>query len=176
MSKLERCVVWSRQEVPATQRRSAEAGADREVHQVINPTPRAERALAQDRHLRVVLKEYGESERRTDRTREVGTWEAWAEIRRLHRNTSPRVERPWCADPNANEACDGCGIFTCGVLACELQRGDARSHYRCRSVCRWRWRRSTTESRSICTHECGTHLCATKIEREHRCVGRRLCH
>ena len=46
MAELERRVVWPRQQVPAAQRRSAEASADREVHQVINPTPCAERALA----------------------------------------------------------------------------------------------------------------------------------
>ena len=27
----------------------------------------------------------------------------------------------------------------------------------------------------IC-EKCGTHLCAAKVEREHRCVGGRLCH
>jgi hypothetical protein len=104
MAEFERRVVWPRQEVPATQRRSAEAGADREIHQIINPTPRTERALAQDRHLRIVLKEDGESECGADRPRKIGAWEAWTEIRRLHRNTSPRVEWSWCADPNANEA------------------------------------------------------------------------
>jgi hypothetical protein len=88
----------------ATQRRSAEAGADREIHQIINATPRAECALAKDRHLRVVLKEDREPERGADWSSKVGAWEAWTEIRWLHRNTSPRVEWSWCADPNANEA------------------------------------------------------------------------
>jgi hypothetical protein len=104
MPKLERCVVWPRQQMTATQRRSAEAGADREIHQIINAAPRAKSALAKDRHLRVVLKEDGESERSADRPRKIGTREARTKIRRLHRNTSPRVEWPWCADPNANEA------------------------------------------------------------------------
>jgi hypothetical protein len=157
--------------VTAAQRRSAEAGADREIHQIINAAPRAERAFAEDRHLRIVLKKDGESECGADRPRKIGAWEAWAEIRWLHRNTSPRVEWPWCADANANEARDGGGIFTCGVLACELQRGDTRSHYGCRSISCWCWRRSTAESRSVWTHECGAHLCAAKVKCEHRCIS-----
>ena len=123
-----------------------------------------------------MLKEDGEPKRRADRPRKIGAWKAWTEIRRLHRDAGPRVEWSRCADPNANKARDGGGIFTCGVLTCELQRGDARSYYGCGPISRWCWRRSTTESRAVCTHECGTHLCATKVEREHCCVSGRLCH
>ena len=104
MPKLERRIVWTCEEMPATQRRSAEAGADREIHQIIDATPRAECTLAEDRHLRVVLKKDGESKCGADWPRKIGAREAWTEIRRLHRNTSPRVEWSWCADPNANQA------------------------------------------------------------------------
>jgi hypothetical protein len=104
MPKFERRVVWPRQQVTTTQRRSTEASADREIHQIVNATPRAKRTLAEDRHLRVVLKEDGEPECGADRPRKIGAWEAWAKIRRLHRNPGPRVEWPWCADPNTNKA------------------------------------------------------------------------
>jgi hypothetical protein len=90
--------------VTATQRRSTEASADREIHQIIDAAPRAKCALAEDRHLRVVLKEDGESECGADRPRKIGAWKAWAKIRRLYRNPGPRVEWPWCADANADEA------------------------------------------------------------------------
>jgi hypothetical protein len=50
------------------------------------------------------LKEDGESECGADRPRKIGAREARTEIRRFHRNTSPRVEWPWCADANADEA------------------------------------------------------------------------
>jgi hypothetical protein len=123
-----------------------------------------------------VLKEDGEPKRGADRSSKISAREAWAEIRWLHRNAGPRVEWSWCADPDPNEARHGGGIFTSGVLTRELQRGDTCSHDGCGSICRWRRRRSATESRSICAHECGAHLCAAKIECEDRCISGRLYH
>jgi hypothetical protein len=90
--------------VTTTQRRSAEAGADREIHQIINATPSTKRTLPEDRHLSVVLKKDGEPECSADWTRKIGAWKAWAKVRWLHRNPGPRVKWPWCTDPNTDKA------------------------------------------------------------------------
>jgi hypothetical protein len=176
MTELERSVIWTGEQMTATQRRSAKASADREVHQIIDPTPRAKRALAQNRHLGVVLKEDGEFERCADRPSKIRTRKVWSKVRWLYGDARPGIQRTRSTDPNPHEARNGARIFTRGVRARKLQRGDAGSDNRCGPIGGGGWCRSTTEPCAVCAHECGAHLRATKIEREHRCVGGRLRH
>ena len=174
--ELEGCVVWPRQQMPAAQRRSAEAGADREVHQVVDAASGSEGSLAQDRHLRIVLEEDWEPQRGADRPREIRAREARPEVRRLHGYAGPRIQRSRRTDADTHEARHSGGIFLGGVLSCALQRGDAGSHHGGGSIGDRRWCRSAAEPCSIRTHQRSSNLRATEVEREHRCVGGRLCH
>jgi hypothetical protein len=149
--------------VPTTQRRCAESSADREVHQVINPTPSAKGSFPENRHLRIVFKEDRESECGADRARKIGARKAWPQIGRLNSNACPRVKRTWCTNSDPNETCDGGGVFTRGVLACEVKCANAGGNHCGGTIRNWGWRCSSTESCSVCAHECGTYLCAAKI-------------
>jgi hypothetical protein len=101
MTELECGVIRAGEEVSSAERCGTNPRADREIHQVINPDPRTECTLTKDRNLCVVLKECGESECGSDRTREIGAREAWTKVRGLHRDPSPRIQRARRADPHA---------------------------------------------------------------------------
>jgi hypothetical protein len=102
MTKLERGVIRASQQVSSAERCGSNARAYGEIHQVINADPCTECALAEDRNLCVVLKEGGESECDTDRTREISAWKAWTKVGGLHSDSSPRIQRAWRTDPHAH--------------------------------------------------------------------------
>jgi hypothetical protein len=163
MTELERGVIRAGEKVPPADGGCADPRADGEIHEVIEPDACAERTLAKDRNLRVVLEEGGKSQSSSDRTREIGTRKAWAKVRGLYRNPRPRIQRARRADPHPHQPRHGTRIFTFSALSCELQRADACGHDGLRSLRYGRWCCSTSEARAVCANKRGAHLCPSEV-------------
>ena len=166
MADLNPCVIWSCVEAPTTNHCTTETGADRDVEQIIDTAPCTERTLAEDRHLRVVLKERGEVERRADRSSEIRAWKVGSEVGWLNSDPAPRINRARRTDSNTNKS-SNCGcIFDARRISCLLQRADAcgddgggtAAHGSC-ACC-------TTNARAIGTHDRCTNLRPAEIEGE----------
>ena len=166
MADLNPCVIWSGVEAPTTNHRATKAGADRDVEQIINATPCSERTLAEDRHLRVVLKERGEVERRADRPSEIRAWEVGSEVGWLNSDPAPRINRARRTDPNANQACDCCCVFDACRISCLLQRADACGDDGGRAAAHGSCACSTTNARTIGAHDRCANLRPAEIEGE----------
>ena len=86
-------VVWPCVESAAADHCATETSTDRDVEEIVDTAPRTEGTLAEDRHLRVVLKERGKVERRADRSSEIRAWKVGSEVRGLNGDPAPRVDR-----------------------------------------------------------------------------------
>jgi hypothetical protein len=125
VANLERCVIWSRDQAAARDQRCAETRADRDVEEIVNSCARAERALAEDRNLRIVLKKRRESECRANRSCEVSSWECRTKVGGFNCDAGPWVNWPWGTDPNADKSRDGCCVFACSKGARKRERAHA---------------------------------------------------
>jgi hypothetical protein len=159
-------VVWSRVEASAADHRTTKTGADRDVEEIMDATPSTERTLAEDRHLRVVLKERGEVERRADRPSEIRARKVGAEVGGLSGDPAPRINGAWCADTNTNKSCDcGC-VFDACRISCLLQRADACGNDGGWTAAHGSCACSAADTRAVSTHDRCANLRPAEIEGE----------